>query len=288
MIVGCIDIGSNTTRLLVAEAGGGSLRELVTQRAFTRIGRSLGKGGAIPPEKMRGDGRGGAAHRRASRARWAPRSCVAVATAAIRNAANRDELCGGGGGRRSGLPLRVLSGERGGAAVVRRRRAHPGPARRPAPWPWWTWAAAPPRSRSARPTASVEWSESFRDRARASWPTPTCARDPPSVAELETRPRPRGRGVRGAGDPRRRTTAVAVGGTATSLRRLVGAELAHETLERGVRVLSATPDRRGGRAVRARPRARAAAAGRASSCWRPCRTASGCRCGSPAAGCARA
>jgi exopolyphosphatase/guanosine-5'-triphosphate,3'-diphosphate pyrophosphatase len=32
-----------------------------------------------------------------------------------------------------------------------------------------------------------------------------------------------------------------VGGTATSLRRLVGAELAHETLERGIRVLSVTP-----------------------------------------------
>ena len=34
---------------------------------------------------------------------------------------------------------------------------------------------------------------------------------------------------------------MAVGGTATSLRRLVGAELAHETLERGIRVLSLTP-----------------------------------------------
>jgi exopolyphosphatase/guanosine-5'-triphosphate,3'-diphosphate pyrophosphatase len=32
--------------------------------------------------------------------------------------------------------------------------------------------------------------------------------------------------------------AVAVGGTATSLRRLLGAELSHETLERGIRVLA--------------------------------------------------
>jgi exopolyphosphatase/guanosine-5'-triphosphate,3'-diphosphate pyrophosphatase len=32
--------------------------------------------------------------------------------------------------------------------------------------------------------------------------------------------------------------AVAVGGTATSLRRLVGAELSHETLERGIRILA--------------------------------------------------
>jgi exopolyphosphatase/guanosine-5'-triphosphate,3'-diphosphate pyrophosphatase len=36
-------------------------------------------------------------------------------------------------------------------------------------------------------------------------------------------------------------SAVAVGGTATSLRRLLGAELSHETLERGIRVLSSTP-----------------------------------------------
>jgi exopolyphosphatase/guanosine-5'-triphosphate,3'-diphosphate pyrophosphatase len=32
-----------------------------------------------------------------------------------------------------------------------------------------------------------------------------------------------------------------VGGTATSLRRLLGAELAHDTLERGIRVLYSTP-----------------------------------------------
>jgi exopolyphosphatase / guanosine-5'-triphosphate,3'-diphosphate pyrophosphatase len=36
-------------------------------------------------------------------------------------------------------------------------------------------------------------------------------------------------------------SAVAVGGTATSLRRLVGAELAHGTLERGIQVLTLTP-----------------------------------------------
>ena len=35
--------------------------------------------------------------------------------------------------------------------------------------------------------------------------------------------------------------AVAVGGSATSLRRLVGAVLDHETLERAMRVLSSTP-----------------------------------------------
>ena len=52
MICACIDIGSNTTRLLVADTSNGQLRELVTQRAFTRIGKSLGNGTVIPREKI--------------------------------------------------------------------------------------------------------------------------------------------------------------------------------------------------------------------------------------------
>ena len=95
---------------------------------------------------------------------------------------------------------------------------------------------APGRTRSSGRSPSAS--------ARASWPTATCA---------ATRRRwPSWRRFAGtwpacsrACSPPPADGAVAVGGTATSLRRLVGAELAHETLERGVRVLSATPDRRG-------------------------------------------
>ena len=52
MRAGCIDIGSNTTRLLVAEWAGGQLCEVHQERAFTRIGRGLTPGGAIAPEKI--------------------------------------------------------------------------------------------------------------------------------------------------------------------------------------------------------------------------------------------
>ena len=46
----CIDIGSNTTRLLVAEpARDGRLREVRAERAFTRLGSLLAPGRAIPP-----------------------------------------------------------------------------------------------------------------------------------------------------------------------------------------------------------------------------------------------
>ncbi|HEV2058869.1 MAG TPA: hypothetical protein VGR11_05890, partial [Solirubrobacteraceae bacterium] len=40
----CIDIGSNTTRLLVAEPVDGRLREVVSERAFTLLGAA----GAVP------------------------------------------------------------------------------------------------------------------------------------------------------------------------------------------------------------------------------------------------
>ena len=76
--------------------------------------------------------------------------------------------------------------------------------------------------------------------------------DPPSVDELEKMRRHVGGTFEGL-EPPPAQSAVAVG-TATSLRRLVGAELAHETLERGIRVL-AHADSRGGPPLRARHRA---------------------------------
>jgi exopolyphosphatase/guanosine-5'-triphosphate,3'-diphosphate pyrophosphatase len=42
-------------------------------------------------------------------------------------------------------------------------------------------------------------------------------------------------------EPPRPTAAYAVGGSATSLRRLIGAVLDHETLGRGIRLLSGAP-----------------------------------------------
>src|SRR2546423_15599342 len=52
MAYACIDIGSNTTRLLVAEAADGQLRELLQQRAFTRIGKGRKRDDRIDEEKI--------------------------------------------------------------------------------------------------------------------------------------------------------------------------------------------------------------------------------------------
>jgi exopolyphosphatase/guanosine-5'-triphosphate,3'-diphosphate pyrophosphatase len=48
----CIDIGSNTTRLLVADCTGAELVECRQERVFTQIGRSLDGSGAIPQAKL--------------------------------------------------------------------------------------------------------------------------------------------------------------------------------------------------------------------------------------------
>ena len=89
------------------------------------------------------------------------------------------------------------------------------------------------------PDGAMTWSESFR--IGSGFLADAYLRsDPPSVDELE-KLRSHVAGTFEGLRPPSAASAVAVGGTATSLRRLVGAELEHETLERGIRVLSSTP-----------------------------------------------
>ena len=66
------------------------------------------------------------------------------------------------------------------------------------------------------------------------------ASDPPSAAEIR-KVRDRIDDIFAGVEIEHPEQAVAVGGSATSLRRLVGAVLEYETLERGIRVLSADP-----------------------------------------------
>ena len=133
----------------------------------------------------------------------------------------------------------------------------------------------------------MTWSESFR--IGSGFLADSYLRsDPPSADELG-KVRRHVEGTFEGLEPPPADSAVAVGGTATSLRRLVGAELAHETLERGIRVLSTHADRAGRRALRARPRARAAAAGRdpdPRGDLRPARPAAADRARRPARGAA--
>lgn len=102
-------MGSNTTRLLVADTVPGALQDVVNERAFTLIGLSLGDSGQIPAEKLEETAAIVAAQARRARELGAER-IRAVATAAIRRAENARELVDAVE-QEAELPLEVLQGE---------------------------------------------------------------------------------------------------------------------------------------------------------------------------------
>jgi exopolyphosphatase/guanosine-5'-triphosphate,3'-diphosphate pyrophosphatase len=236
LICACIDIGSNTTRLLVADAGNGRLRELVQQRAFTRIGKSLGTAGVIPTEKIAETAEVVATQVKVAQEVGAEH-VVAVATAAIRNASNRDELLAAVE-KAGGMALDILSGEEEARlSFVGATRTMLQPADG-------TVAVIDVGGGSSElaigdPRGDMAWSATFR--IGSGFLADSYLRgDPPSAGELEKVRRHVAGSFEGI-EPPPADSAVAVGGTATSLRRLLGAELSHETLERGIRVLCTTP-----------------------------------------------
>ena len=235
MLCACIDIGSNTTRVLVAGVEDGLLREVLQQRAFTRIGKGL-KGGEIPREKIAEVARVVAAQR----AIVEQLGCVAlrvVATAAIRNADNAAEFTAA---LRSegGVDVEVLDG------AEEARLAFAGATRtlgEPLAGSVGVVDVGGGSTELAIGTLAggATWSESFRvgsglltDHYRRA--------DPPSAAELHAM-REYAHGVFECLDLPPVGAAVAVGGSAASLRRLVGATLDGDSLQRAMQVLAAEP-----------------------------------------------
>jgi exopolyphosphatase / guanosine-5'-triphosphate,3'-diphosphate pyrophosphatase len=236
MICACIDIGSNTTRLLVATPRNGGLRELCQQRAFTRIGRALRDDGRIAARKI-----DEVADVVATQARTAEQlgahALKAVATAAIREAGNRDDLVAAVRSR-CGVDVEVLTdGEEARLAFVGATRALTEPT---------TGAVAVVdvgggSSELAIGTVDggMSWSASLR-LGSGTLSDAYLRSDPPGPGELNAIRQHVAGAFEGLAVPPAQL-GVAVGGSATSLRRLVGALLEPETLERGLRVLATTP-----------------------------------------------
>ena len=233
---GCVDIGSNTTRLLVARVDDGRLRELMTQRAYTRLGKALRKDEGIPRKKIAEETEIVATQVRHAREIGVQRLTI-VATAAIRKAVNRDELV------RSiedatGTAPRVLTDEE------EARLAFLGASRTlttPLEGSLAVVDVGGGSSEIAIGTLEdgVQWSESFAI-GSGFLADAYLHSDPPSVRELHAvREHAIGCFEGLVTPPIER--AVASGGSATALRRLAGAELSHEALERAIRVLATAP-----------------------------------------------
>jgi exopolyphosphatase/guanosine-5'-triphosphate,3'-diphosphate pyrophosphatase len=227
----CIDIGSNTTRLLVAESSDGRLQEVMAQRAFTRLGSGKRE---IPGPKV-----AEVAEVVASQVRMA-RECGVdairvVATAAIRQAPNRDAFCEAVEAA-AGVTVVVLSGD------DEARLAFAGATRTLQHAPLGEIGVVDVGGGSSELVVGtmpggVTWSASFHV-GSAMLTDGYLRSDPPAVEELE-RVRAHVAGVFEGLEVPQPEVAYAVGGSATSLRRVVGAELSHETLAHGLRVLGA-------------------------------------------------
>ena len=236
MILGCIDIGSNTTRLLVVDAVDGDARQLKAERAFTCIRKSVDGSGRIPPEKIAETVAVVEAQARSARALGAD-PVVAVATAVIRDAPNRDEL-ERAIGQALGTPLRVISGEE------EARLSFAGATGTLPQLGSGTVAVVDVGGGSTeiavgRPPKGVEWWRSLgvgsgvlADRHLRS--------APPTSAELAS-VRSEVAAAFERIDAPEVETAVAVGGTATSLLGVLGAALDHDMLERALATLTADP-----------------------------------------------
>jgi exopolyphosphatase/guanosine-5'-triphosphate,3'-diphosphate pyrophosphatase len=236
MLCAAIDIGSNTTRVLVAEPDEGQLRKVMEQRAYTQIGKDAKKDGTISEQKTTE-----VAEVVSTQVRLADElgaeSIRIVATAAIREAVNGERVAEEIA-RVAGLPVEVLSDQEEGRLAfigATKTLGHPVEGE----------IGVVDVGGGSCEVILGSIADGVREVHSFKIGSGMLAdeflkSDPPGPAEVRalrdrisdffedvTIPHP--------------DQAVAVGGSATSLRRLVGAVLEYETLERGIRVLTGDP-----------------------------------------------
>jgi exopolyphosphatase/guanosine-5'-triphosphate,3'-diphosphate pyrophosphatase len=236
MLCACIDIGSNTTRVLVAEAGPGGVDKVLQRREFTRIGAAMRKDKKIPKAKVRE-----VAAVVAELGRLAEQvGCTrlrTVATAAIRDAANRDDLVTAIR-EASGQEVAILDAEQEARLAFLGATATLG--RRPAGVVAVVDVGGGSTELAIGTVAyGVQWSTSVPLGSGAVTEELRRA-DPPSARDLQAIGEYAAAALAHLDIPMC-DSAVAVGGSATSTRRLIGAVLEPDTVQRALRVLSGDP-----------------------------------------------
>jgi exopolyphosphatase/guanosine-5'-triphosphate,3'-diphosphate pyrophosphatase len=231
----CIDIGTNTTRLLVADCGPDGLGDVHQDRAFTRIGADLRRDGSISAAKIAEVADVVRAQLQLAR-EFGSADVRAVATAAIRRAANGPALlveiensCG--------LVVDVLSGEE------EARLAFVGAARTLEHKPTGALGVVDVGGGSSEVVVGVapdqvQWSASI-SLGSGDLADQFLRSDPPPESELSAA-RARVDGELAGLEIPHPVEAVAVGGSATSLCRLAGPLLDAEALGRSLGLLART------------------------------------------------
>ena len=236
MLCAAVDIGSNTTRVLVAEPQDGQLRKVMEQRAYTRFDKDSKRKGKVTPEKTAELADVVDTQVRLAQELGAEAIRV-VATAAIRDSKNSADVAAEIG-RIAGTKVEVLSEEEEGRLAfigATKTLGHPVAGD--------IGVVDVGGGSSEVILGSIDEGvrkvRSFKIGSGA-LADEFLTQDPPSPAEI--------RALRDyisdffeGFEVEHPEQAVAVGGSATSLRTLVGAVLEYETLERAVRVLAGDP-----------------------------------------------
>jgi exopolyphosphatase/guanosine-5'-triphosphate,3'-diphosphate pyrophosphatase len=222
--------------VLVAEPVDGQLKKVMEQRAYTKINKALDGDGEILPAKIEEVAEVVATQVRLARELGA-KEIRAVATAAVREAGN-GELAAKRIAKVSGVRVDVLGEEEEGRlAFIGATKAlgHPVEGR------------IGVVDVGGGSTEVILGSVSGGVEEVRSWPVGSGVlanelidSDPPSASAIR-KVRDRIDDIFDGVEIAHPDQAVAVGGSATSMRRLVGAVLEYETLERGVRVLCGDP-----------------------------------------------
>ena len=220
-----MDIGSNTTRLLVAELEDGQLRELAAVREFTLLGSECAGDGSIPRLKI-DETAAAVAAQVDSALRLGARLIEVVGTAVLRSAPNAGELASEIE-RLTGYPLRVLP-EAAEAELSFLGATSMSDLDADGPVAVADVGGGSSELSIGRPGSKPDWWHSMAI-GSAMLARECIVSDPPRPEEI-AHCRDRAAEIVHALDPPAVDTALAVGGSATSLRMLAGARLDERSL----------------------------------------------------------